>query len=278
MPWSLLALLACAPTPDDGAPTCEGGEEQAVLVSELTFLRASDGVSDGFDLDGVATADGDATGCGVPDYASPSGEPGVDNALASLLPFLEATEAAALEPLIAAAIREGGLMMVLRWAGLDDPAFDTCVTVDAMSGLPPVLVGANGVLLPSQTIDIDPTAPTSSVVGGTIEDRVVSAGPFALTIPFRVLDADIDLVLRDVRVELWPDGDEHWRGVVGGGVDVADILTSLEPLAIDGALKAALGGLLGNAADLAPDETGTCSRLSAQIAIEAVPVFLYEAP
>ncbi|MFM2163071.1 MAG: hypothetical protein RLZZ383_2583 [Pseudomonadota bacterium] len=276
MPWLFLALWGCDPAHHADAPRCDGGESQAALVRELTFLRATDGVSEGFDLDGAITDAGDTTGCGIPDATSPSGVGGIDNALASLLPFLEATEAAALEPLIAAAIREGGLMMVLRWAGIDDPDFDTCVTVDAMSGLPPVLVGANGVLLPSQTIDIDGTAPTSSVVGGTIEDGVLSAGPFALTIPFRVLDADIDLVLRDVRIELTPDGEDQWRGIVGGGVDVADILTSLEPLAIDGTLKAALGGLLGNAADLAPDASGACTRLSAQIAIEAVPVFLYE--
>lgn len=278
MPWLLLALLSCGSSDAPEPPACQGGDEYAALVSKLSFLRVQDGVSEGFDLDGAATAPNDATGCGVPDHLSPAGAPGVDNALASLLPFLEATEAAALEPLIAAAIREGGLMMVVRWSGVDDPNFDTCVTVDALSGVPPVLVGADGLLLPSQTIDTDPAAPTARGQRGSLDDGRLSAGPLELTVPFRVLDADIDLVLRDVQLELWPDGDEHWRGIVGGGVSVDDILTSIEPLGVDAALKAALGGLLRNAADLAPNADGECTRLSAQLAIEAVPVFLFEAP
>lgn len=282
-PVVILVLAACAESTseDDVAPdpaSCSVGDEQIVLVSSLRFARAVEGQSVGFDLDGEVSESGGTTGCGAADYTAPDGTTGVDNALASLFPVLEATEAGALEPLIAAAIAEGGLMIGMRWTGLDDPLDDACVTVETFSGLPPVVTGTDDQLLPFQTIDIDPEAPTSSVDDGVIVGGVLGAGPFEVTVPFRVLDADIDLTLLDVQVRLEPEGPGGWRGVLGGGVAVQQIVDTIAPLGIDPAVKALVGPLLGNAADLAPDENGVCTRISAQIEVEAVPVFVFEAP
>jgi hypothetical protein len=280
-PVALLAVASCAAPVSDGDDTpdpgsCSVGDEQVVLVSELRFAREVEGRSVGFDLDGAVSESGGATGCGAADYTSPDGTSGVDNALAALFPVLEATEAGALEPLIAAAISEGGLMIVLRWSGIDDPLDDTCVTVESLGGVPPVATGSDDRLLPFQTIDLDPTAGGSLVEDGVIAGGLLEAGPFEITVPFRVLDADIDLTLLDVQVRLEPDGEGRWRGLVGGGVAVQQIVDTIAPLGIDPAVKALVGPLLGNAADLAPDENGACTRISAQIEVTAVPVFLFE--
>lgn len=272
-----LALLGAACDEADPAATdlatCSEGDEQVVLVSELRFGRPVDGVSPGFDLDGEATAAGDPTGCGAADYAS-----GVDNALAALLPALEATEAGAAEPLIQAAINEGGLQVIVRWTGVDDPQDDTCVTVEGLSGAGPVYIGTHDRVLPNQTLVIDPAAPVSVVPDGVLTDGALEAGPFQLSVPFRVLDADINLVVLDARLRLTPDGQGGYDGVMGGGVDTAQVLATLEPLGIDRGVISLLGVLLDGAADLDPDGDGVCSRMSVALVVKAVPVFLFEEP
>ena len=268
-----LAAAACgeeSPAPANLA-TCTEGEAQVVLLSELRFGRPIDGTSPGFDLDGAATAAGDPTGCGAPDYAA-----GVDNALAALLPALEATEAGAAEPLIQAAINEGGLQVILRWTGVDDPQDDACVTDESLSGAGPVYIGTHDRVLPNQTLVVDETAPVSVASEGSLADGTLEAGPFELSVPFRVLDADIDLVILDGRVRLTPDGLGGYDGVVGGGVDIAQVIATLEPLGIDRGVISLLGVLLDGAADLDPDGDGVCSRMSVALVVKAVPVFLFD--
>lgn len=275
-------LVGCAPSDAPDAPdddealtSCVDGDEQIVLVSSLVFARAEGTTSVGFDLDDAVTGSGEGSGCGIADYTTPDGMPGVDNALASLFPVLEATEAGALEPLIAYAIAQGGLMIGLRWTGLDDPLDDSCVTVESFGGLPPVVTGADNRLLPFQTIDVDPAAATSVVDDGVIVGGVLEAGPFEVTVPFRVLDADIELTLLDVQVRLEPDGAGGWRGIIGGGVSVQQIVDAIAPLGVDATVKALLGPLLSSTADLEPGPDGVCTRISAQIEVEAVPVFVF---
>src|SRR5690349_652528 len=90
-------ILACAPPPE----TCAtDAEPEALVVREILLGRIEDGVSEGFDLDGVVSEEDGATGCGVGDTVTPEGVPGVDNALARLIPLLELTEAVAVEGLI----------------------------------------------------------------------------------------------------------------------------------------------------------------------------------
>ncbi len=57
---------------------------ETLVLQELTFVRAEDGVSDGFDQGGVVTADGAKSGCGQEDYVGPDGTPGIDDAVARL--------------------------------------------------------------------------------------------------------------------------------------------------------------------------------------------------
>lgn len=279
----LLLLAACAEVVDDGPDdvvlgTCEGGDTQVALVSSLAFARAVDGVSEGFDLDGAATARGDATGCGVADLVGVDGTPGVDNAFAALVPVLEQTEAGALEPLVQYAINSGGMMVLLRWSGLDDPYDDTCVTVETLQGVGEVYVGTQDRLLPGQTVDVHPDGERSSVPDGRIEDGRVLAGPLEVTIQIAILDVELALTLRDVQMRLEPDGNGGYTGVLGGGVDVTDVIGIASLPGIADVVADLVGPLLGTLADLAPDENGACTRVSFGARFEAVPVYLFEEP
>jgi hypothetical protein len=64
--------------------------------------------------------------------------------------------------------------------------------------------------------------------------------------------------------------------VVGGGVDIAQVIATLEPLGIDRGVISLLGVLLDGAADLDPDGDGVCSRMSVALVVKAVPVFLFD--
>ena len=52
----------------------------------------------GFDIDGRNSSSMDAEGCFHEDKVDPLGNEGIDNALSSIVPALEPTEAAAVEP------------------------------------------------------------------------------------------------------------------------------------------------------------------------------------
>ncbi len=278
---ALLLLAACA----DNAPpagghradrACDGRGDAPILVARsLRFARATDGISQGFDLDGA----GPEGGCGVADYTDPEGTPGIDNALAALLPVLDTTEAAALEPLIQDAINGGSLLLMFGLSDLDDPADDACVDLEVFKGAGAPMVGYDGWLLPYQTFDLDPdtpvtAAPTAAMVGGRLD-----AGPIdEVWLALQVLDLDTTFALSDARVRLEPRPDGTWTGMIAGGVAVADIVDVVTLQNVDDAVFELLGPLLDLVADLDPDPSGTCTRLSATLTFDAVPAFLYDDP
>ena len=96
--------------------------------------------------------------------------------------------------------------------------------------------------------------------------------------PLQFLNASFDFPLNNgaVRYDLHEDG--TMSGVLAGGIGVqylVDLLNN-EAGGVDDSLAALFESLLPVLADLEPDETGTCTRLSATLAFEAVPVFVYE--
>lgn len=278
----VLLVSACAPeVPPDGdgdadLRTCAGGDDFAVLVTELTVGRAVDGVSDGFDLDGEASSAGGLSGCGVADLVAPDGTPGIDNAFANLIPVLESTEALALEPLVQTAINAGGMMVLFRWSGVDDPLDDDCVTVESLGGTGPVFLGPEERLLPQQTVDVDPAIPVSVDGSGTLTDGVLEAGPLEVVVSVEVLRAKMDMPLRDARLRLTPDGEGGYEGIVAGGIAIDAIMAIADIPEVDDVVGALIGPLLAPLADLDPDGTGTCTHLSMTGRIKAVPVFLFD--
>lgn len=60
-------LLSCT------ADEAEAPPAEQVVITQLTFARAVDGVSLGFDLDGRSSSSDDIEGCGKNDFVDPEG-------------------------------------------------------------------------------------------------------------------------------------------------------------------------------------------------------------
>ncbi len=275
------ALAACdspevTDDPDASADrrTCDAtdGVRQHWLLTELRWGRVADGISDGFDLDGDA---GEGGCSAAPDYAAPDGAPGIDNALGGLLPVLEATEFSAAEGVISELIRTGELMFVGELAGLDDPSTDDCVSLALRRGTGVPLLGTDGDPLPGQTLDLDTAFTDQEFTQLAVVDGRVEASPISVALPVTFLEADLLFEFQDgaIRFDLHDDG--TLTGVLGGGLDVNDVVETIQAQGVAQELKDLAGSVLRFAADLAPNEAGACTQLSVVLAFEAQPVFVY---
>jgi hypothetical protein len=268
----LLSGCVTEPAVDDVA--CDGaGARRVLVVRDIRFVRATDGVSDGFDLDGSGAAD---SACGPADYIGPNGQLGIDNAFAGLLPALELTEARTMEDIIAASVRSGELLILVELADLDDDRNDACVDVALRRGQGEPLLGNDGEILPSQTFAEMDGADASVVTGVPLEGGSASAGPVTLALPVNIFEYQYDFSLLDGRVRVDLDGRGRATGVLGGGLPLDVLLQVASNPDVDPTLLPLIEGLLGQAADLAPDEDGTCTRLSMAFQFEAVEAFLAE--
>lgn len=269
IPLIAIALLVACSVEEPA----EGPAEQ-VVITQLLFTRAVDGVSDGFDLDDQASSGDDATGCGKEDFESPDGEAGIDNATSGLIALLELTEAAALEPLIQQTINQGELLLVVELQGVDDPVNDDSVDVYLWQALGVPSIGTDGFIEPGQTIDRDHSIPPSIVTDVPLVDGQVIARGFEARLPITIFDASIDLRIYNaaLRLDLHEDGSHS--GVLAGALQYDGLLESLSTAAIDSGLQEQLPILLGQMADL-EDENGVCRVMSANLSFAGTDAFFF---
>lgn len=275
-----LLLVGCAPPgADDATPeTCDSSGETLVgAVSTLVWGRADDsGVSRGFDLDGRVSTTNDNLGCGIEDYVSPEGEPGIDNGFTRLLPTLELTEFMAVEGLVAQNIASGNLLITLEISGVDDRESDDCVDVTLGRGTGDVLLGTDGMLESGQTIERDTDLPAVSWSGLAIEDGRIVAQGFDWALPLQVFQVSLDLALTNasMSVELDPEG--GFSGVFGGGASTAYIMSVASEENVDDDLVGIMAALLEMYSDLEPDSDGVCQQISTNFEYKAIPAFFFE--
>lgn len=275
-----LALIGCRSFYDDAEDPsrmaqCDGdARTETLVVRDIRFVRQVAGVSRGFDLDGG----GENAGCDVPEYTSPEGVEGIDNAFAALIPALELTEARTMEDIIAASVRSGELLILLQVDDLDDPRADACVDVTLQRGLGTPILGNDGEILPDQTFGVNPDIPESTVWDVGIVGGTVQGGPITVAIPIRIFEYDFDFALLDgqVRVDFRQDGTV--RGLLAGGLPLDTLLQIAGNPDVDPDLLPLVEGLLGQFADLAPGPDGTCTRLSMTFEFEAVRAWVYDTP
>ena len=160
----LATLVSCGEENGGDMPMmCEpGGEERVAVLRQIAFiLEDPSGVAEGFNLDGVVSDESDDGSCNKPDLTSPSGEPGIDNSLASLWSNLQmlSPDLVAVDSLIQGAIDDGQLLLLMNVDGIDDPMNDECVniTVRRATGMP--MLGTDGLITSGQTFDVDTSAP-----------------------------------------------------------------------------------------------------------------------
>ena len=280
---AIVLPLLCSCAPEEGRRKVEEGlcgdttPVRHLVARTLTFARAEDGVVAGFDLDGAATAQGEATGCGKPDYTSPEGEPGVDNALAGLMPFLDSTEAVGLEPLIQGAINGGEILVLFEITGVDDPTDDDCVGVEVLFGEGVPAVGSDGLLLVDQTFAVAPERPMDGPVQGAIRDGVLEARGLAFQLPVNVFDANLVFDIQDAAVRVSMDEELGiGEGILGGSFPYSDVVDGLLDTNIDQGLKDALPALVSGLADLEPDDAGQCTNMSVTLNLFLADAFVYD--
>lgn len=281
-----LAAVGCgdgAPSSDAGvdAPrplaACDSpGRSRSMVLSTYGFIRPDpmrSTVADGFDLDGRVSTAGDAQGCRQSDFTSPDGTPGIDNQVARLLPVVDMMTGGAVDGLVQAAVNNGQLLIAITLDGLDDPQNDQCVnvTVQRVQGMP--FVGSDMRLDPGQTFDVaredPPTRTTARIRNGVIE-----AGPFDLPLPFAALDARFILDLRGARIRAAMRPDGSLSGIIGGGVPAVPFGETLIRYGIGADLQQTLVGTLRLFSDLAPNDSGMCTQISAGLRFETRTAFV----
>jgi hypothetical protein len=261
------------------APSCElDAEPSLVLFRGISFARADEAnVSEGFDLDGRVSDRADLESCRKPDFTAPDGTPGIDNQIARLLPIIEMqTGGLRLDDVLQTAIDNGQLLIAFELLGVDDPMNDPCVTVRLRPVVGTPLLGTDGRVLPGQTFDVAPEGEVSTIEGARIVDGVLEVGPASIALPVQVLDARFTLHVEKahVRLERRPDG--SWRGLLGGGISVEEMIQIATGLNIPSSLMGAVMLVLRSNADLARDEAGDCQQISATLVVDGVPAFLFE--
>jgi hypothetical protein len=263
-----LALLAAACEPSTSG-TCAADPEEVWIVSELAFGRAEGRVAPGFDLDGLVGMQ-----CGARDYTAPDGTPGIDNALAELLPLVEAQVGGLrLDGLVQNSIASGQILLAFELAGVDDRGRDGCVGIRMrrLSGSP--LLSSDNLLLPYQTLYPDDTAVVNELGETRIEGARIEPTPTDIALPVSILDARFTLDVRDAHVRLTYVGDDAIEGVVAGGIDVEQIIGIVGTLNIPDDLEAMAGLLVRSYADLEP-QGRDCGQISAVLTFRAVPGFI----
>lgn len=273
MRWLVLGMLAagCGPAEEN---VCSGEPARSGVISDLRFARAEEGVSVGFDLDEHTTTQGANLGCGIADYTSPEGTTGIDNALAAVIPALELTEAVAAEAIIHDAINSGELLLMFALGGYEG-ADDTCTDFRFYRGEGDPMVGTDGDLVSGQTFDVDASVPEVTASGVALNNGSSLITDLSITIPLQIFDADLNLQVDDVSMQLDLAEDGSFSGYMGGTFDYWQIIDMAQSTNVDQALADSMPALFGAVADMAPDENGVCQKMSVTLEFDGVSAYNY---
>ena len=280
MLWLLSSLLfSCSkdettkPLTEDIIGSCDQGETITAVISYFGYARNEDGVAWGFNLDDHVSDASDEEGCYKPDLVDPLGNEGIDNALSTLVPALEATAAVSVESLVQQSINSGELIMMIEITGVDDWENDDCVTVNLYRGQGVPLVGTDGALLDGQSFDIDPNLPHFMLENVKIENGHISATPLEVQLPVQILSADLNFHLTGGGVDITITKNGHMQGFFGGAVPITTLTDIVDLPQVS--LPEGVGPLLLSAADLYPNDDGVCEDLSVVFEYEAIPAHFY---
>ncbi|MFW6050608.1 MAG: hypothetical protein ACODAU_05510 [Myxococcota bacterium] len=267
-----------SPTPSG----CEEDGDTYFYVLNVLEFGTTDQTDDGprtpgFNLDGYNTPNGGLSGCGQTDHTydiDQNGtieehEEGVDNQLASLATTLESV----LD--LQAEVNSGSIVILAELEGVSDTQNDSCVTMNMLLGVVPEGVELDeGMLIePGTTFEIDPisydedTGEPLISQDAVIEDGRVMAGPFTITLSIE----ELELAVRNASVSFEVGETELSGGLIGGSLNIDDLVTAVGDLAGDlGITPEQVRELLEPLADMSPDEAGECQAISVGLTFGAV--------
>lgn len=285
------------PGPDTGVPVPPtppdppGNETYDYVVNLLEIGQASASNPDeapGYDLDDHNTQmESDPIGCGWTDFTAPAqfgGGAGVDNQLG---PLLEMISSLGLDfdanGTIAENIAMGDLLLLIRVTGVGDIENDGNVTVQFFlgqlaEGQTPMVDGMMR-LSGGQTFLVDP----ASVMGSLDSPRIqfsnaviangrLSGGPalFSLMVPLGDM-GNLDLDVQEAQVGFDITETSLSNGLVGGFVDVDDIVTAITNLMLDIMIPVeTVRSILEGQADIDGNGDTECEALSVGLVFNGV--------
>lgn len=262
----------------------EEGDTHWYVVNVLDFGSQDfdTGQTPGFNIDGCNTrVDGSAgnTGCGHMDHqydidqdgVVEGPERGIDNMMSALSgalgSFLDVQEM----------VDDGEILILVEVSGVTDLQNDSCVNAALYLGQLPEGEELENGIEPGMMFEIDPDSLDDMgeplvQAEGVLEDGRLIIGPvdIVLDIPFE--GEEVTFAIENGQVALTLGENELSEGVIGGGLDVADLSQMVEELAgLD------IGGLLEMNADLWEDENNeNCESISISLTFGAVDAVVTE--
>ncbi len=258
----------------DSGNSCATGNGAFYVVSRLNYGNIDMNMKlPGFNLDGVVSQANGTDGCGIADGVSPAGVMGIDNQLG---PTLASLSGMANSPLnLGQLVGNGTVLILADLQNVDDYVNDPCVNVTLLLGLLPMgtmmpMTGTDGALSPGQTFDVNslsygPGMMPKIKAQGSITNGVLKVGPVDLMLNLPTMNGDAALNIRRAQLEMNVTATTFSNGVLGGQLNVMELLNAIQTIAPDFAGPAR--GLLESAADL---NNPTCDEISIALTFQGV--------
>ncbi len=248
------------------------------VMQQLRFAgEEPKGIAFGFNLDGYVSTERDDRACSVPDFASPNGEEGIDNQLATLLPIIDLAAEGALQALLQTSVNEGRLLIFIELNETVEGGYH----VRLRRGEDTPLLGTDGYILPSQTMALHIESELGETSKVTREGNVFTAGPFNFLLPAQVFEVLYIVNLRNamIRFEVTDEGFIK-GGVAGGGIELPELFKILsvadQRVGPNNSLEKLLGDAVREFADLERGPDGKCNQISVSMQFEGVPAYIWE--
>ena len=251
------------------------------VLYEIKFGREEPtGVSQGHDIDGLNSDNGDPEGCYRSDLLSPEGVEGVDNQFAKIIPLIEAVGGEAIEGLAQGVINQGRLLLMLQLTALDDQSLneDDCVHLESFYGIGTPHIGTQGFIVSGQTFDRDPERPSTSSRDVQLSESQLEVGGLELELPLEVFDQSYVFELDRVSINGHFTTDGEFHGFISGALDVEAVARRVEMIDGGGMIAELMPRFLRQQADLSPDSEGVCRSLSMTLTFKAKRAYLFDGP
>lgn len=264
----------------------EGGMAQTYVMSVLNIGQAApDGdqsVVPGFNLDGRVSDMLDEYGCFHEDFTSPppDSEQGVDNQLGPILASVGSS--LDIEGTISTNIAEGDLLILVTVEGIDDYTNDPCVTVNLElgtmegTGATMPMLGADGLLSPGQTINVDQRSVGLVSTEGEIVNGRLRAGPVDVELNLPIMGMSLTLNIRQALLRFDISADAISNGLLGGALGVEETVTAIVSVAPEDIPESLARSILEGQADLQPAYDAelmglACEAVSVGLVYDGVP-------
>ena len=241
-------------------------------------------VSYGMNLDGTADGAATDTTCAHEKFTAPDGVSGIDNQAYRVLGCSSnfrgfPGEEGYMESLRNSAFKDGGTTILIEISGVSDPKNSDDVTVGVYTGTSPMMVDANGHMLPYASLTVTDDKTLQSKLHGRIENGVLTTQSGDITLQYALGGTLTKFHLTSARLRLTLGADGTAKGMLAAymrGMDIDFSAVSKQALSeMIGEDCPSFTQAVHRYADGVKDpKTGQCTALSTAFNIDAIPAFV----